>query len=160
MLVLATKKLHYIKHLEGHRKNVSEISGILMNKFYFLGKIIGMNYSQEIAFIYKTSWFPIWNQFESTWDSQRLNLPLDLVSVFCTGKLRGGQDRAPQFQCGLANYEAHYDLSWFRPHIGGNSTTSSGLILKMNRCYKGVCRELYKFTWWKRKMDLVPLPEG
>jgi hypothetical protein len=30
-----------------------------MNKFYFPDKIIGMNYSQEIAFIYKTSWFPI-----------------------------------------------------------------------------------------------------
>jgi hypothetical protein len=69
------------------------------------------------------------------------------VSVFCTGKLWGGQDRTFQLRGGLTNYEAHYDLSWFRPLLGGNSPTSSGLILKMNRCYKGVSRELKKFTW-------------
>jgi hypothetical protein len=43
------------------------------------------------------------------------------------------------------NYEAHYELSWFRTLLGGNSLTSSGLILKMNMCYKGVSRELEKF---------------
>jgi hypothetical protein len=45
------------------------------------------------------------------------------------------------------NYKAHYDISWFRPLLEGNSHTSSGLILKMNKCYKGVSRELEKFTW-------------
>jgi hypothetical protein len=44
------------------------------------------------------------------------------------------------------NYEAHYDLSWFRPLLGGNSHTFIGLILKMNLCYKWVNRELDKFT--------------
>jgi hypothetical protein len=33
------------------------------------------------------------------------------------------------------------------PLLRGNSPTSSGLILKMNRCYKWVSRELQKFTW-------------
>jgi hypothetical protein len=45
------------------------------------------------------------------------------------------------------NYEAHYYLSWFRHLHGGNSPTSSSLILKMNMCYKGVSRELRKFAW-------------
>jgi hypothetical protein len=45
------------------------------------------------------------------------------------------------------NYEAHYDLSWFRPLFRGNSHMSSSLILKMNRSYKGVSRELEKFVW-------------
>jgi hypothetical protein len=45
------------------------------------------------------------------------------------------------------NYKAHGDLSWFRPLLRGNSPTSSGLILNMNRCYKGVSRELEKFAW-------------
>jgi hypothetical protein len=45
------------------------------------------------------------------------------------------------------NYKAHNDLSWFRPILGGNSPTSSGLFLKVNRCYKAVSRELKKFTW-------------
>jgi hypothetical protein len=45
------------------------------------------------------------------------------------------------------NNESHSDLSWFRPLLGGNSLTSSGLILKMNMCYKGVSRVLEKFTW-------------
>jgi hypothetical protein len=35
------------------------------------------------------------------------------------------------------NNEEHDDLSLFWPLLGGNSPTSSGLILKMNRCYKG-----------------------
>jgi hypothetical protein len=52
-----------------------------------------------------------------------------------------------QFQSGLANYKAHYDLSWFRPLLGGNSPMSSDLILKMNKCYKRVNRELEKFAW-------------
>jgi hypothetical protein len=33
------------------------------------------------------------------------------VYVFYSSKLRGGKDHAFQFQAGLANYEAHYDLS-------------------------------------------------
>jgi hypothetical protein len=45
------------------------------------------------------------------------------------------------------NYEEHYDLSWFSPFLEGNSPTSSGLILKMNKCYNGVSRELEKFAW-------------
>jgi hypothetical protein len=60
---------------------------------------------------------------------------------------QGGQDCAFQFRVGFANYKAHNDLFWFRPLLGGNSPTSSGLILKMNRCYKGVSRELKKFMW-------------
>jgi hypothetical protein len=66
--------------------------------------------------------------------------------VFCTGKLWGGQDHAFQFRGGLANYEAHYDLSWFRPVHGGNSPMSSSLILKMSMCYKWVSRDLENFT--------------
>jgi hypothetical protein len=45
------------------------------------------------------------------------------------------------------NYKAQNDISWFSPLLGGNSHMSSGLILKMNMCYKGVSRELKKFTW-------------
>jgi hypothetical protein len=52
------------------------------------------------------------------------------VDVFCTGKLWGGQDRAFQFQGGFANYEAHYDLSWFRPLLRGNSPISSFLYIE------------------------------
>jgi hypothetical protein len=43
-------------------------------------------------------------------------------------------------------YKAHYSLSWFRPLFGGNSHTSSGLILKMNNGYDGVSREIKKFV--------------
>jgi hypothetical protein len=60
---------------------------------------------------------------------------------------QGGQDRAFQFQDGLVNYKAHYDLSRFRPLLRGNSHMSSGLILNMNRGYNGVGRELEKFMW-------------
>jgi hypothetical protein len=45
------------------------------------------------------------------------------------------------------NYKAHYDLFWFRPLLGGNSPMSSGLILKMDKCYKRVSREHEKFMW-------------
>jgi hypothetical protein len=45
------------------------------------------------------------------------------------------------------NYKGHYYLSWFMNIFRGNSTTSSGLILKMNRGYNRVSRELEKFTW-------------
>jgi hypothetical protein len=40
----------------------------------------------------------------------------------------GGQDHAFQFQGGHANNVAHSDLFWFRPLLGGNSLTSSGLV--------------------------------
>jgi hypothetical protein len=43
------------------------------------------------------------------------------------------------------NYKAQYNLSWFRPLLGGNSPTLGGFILKMNRGYNGVSRELKKF---------------
>jgi hypothetical protein len=72
---------------------------------------------------------------------------MPIVGVFYTGKLSGGQDHVLLFQGGLANYEAHYDISWFRPLLGGNSPLSIDLILKMNMCYKGVSRELDKFMW-------------
>jgi hypothetical protein len=52
-----------------------------------------------------------------------------------------------QFQDGFVNYKAHDDLSWLRPFLGDNSPTSIDLILKMNRCYKRVSRELEKFMW-------------
>jgi hypothetical protein len=52
------------------------------------------------------------------------------------------------------NYKAHNGLSWFRPLHGGNNPTSSGLILKMNMCYKGVSRELKMFVL-KGEMDLL-----
>jgi hypothetical protein len=45
------------------------------------------------------------------------------------------------------NYKAHYDLSWFRPLLRGNSPTSNDLILKMNRSYNGVSTKLEKFAW-------------
>jgi hypothetical protein len=45
------------------------------------------------------------------------------------------------------NYKVHNDLSLFRPLLGGNSPISSGLILKMNMCYKRVSRELEKSAW-------------
>jgi hypothetical protein len=44
------------------------------------------------------------------------------------------------------NYRAQYDLSWFRPLLGGSSHTSSGLISNMNNSYNGVSRELKKFA--------------
>jgi hypothetical protein len=45
------------------------------------------------------------------------------------------------------NYKAHYDLYWFKLLLKGNNPTSSNLILKMNRGYNGVSRELEKFVW-------------
>jgi hypothetical protein len=45
------------------------------------------------------------------------------------------------------NYKTHYDLSWFRPLLEGNSPTSNDLILKMNRGYNRVSREVEKFVW-------------
>jgi hypothetical protein len=40
------------------------------------------------------------------------------------------------FKFSLVNYKAYYDLSWFRSLLKGNNHTSSGLILKINMCYK------------------------
>jgi hypothetical protein len=67
------------------------------------------------------------------------------VGVFCTSKIQGGQDHMFLFRGSLVNYKAYYGLSWFRPLLGGNSHTSSGLILKMNNGYNGVSRELENF---------------
>jgi hypothetical protein len=58
------------------------------------------------------------------------------------------------------NYKEHNDLSWFRPLLGDNSPTSSGLIWKMNRCYKGVSREFEKFTWRRGKWISYPCLKG
>jgi hypothetical protein len=44
------------------------------------------------------------------------------------------------------NFEAHYSLSGFRPLLGGNSATSSSLILKMNSGYNRVSGVLKKFA--------------
>jgi hypothetical protein len=54
-----------------------------------------------------------------------------------------------QFQGDLANNEANIDLSLCRPLLGGNSPTSSSLILKMNRCYKG-CTESSRSSYGER----------
>jgi hypothetical protein len=35
------------------------------------------------------------------------------------------------------NNIAYNDLSWFKPLLKGNSPMSNGLILNMNKCYKG-----------------------
>jgi hypothetical protein len=61
-----------------------------------------------------------------------------LLVFFCTDKIHGGQDRVFLFQGGLINYKAHYDLSWYRPLLRGNSPSSSSLILKMTNGYNGV----------------------
>jgi hypothetical protein len=58
------------------------------------------------------------------------------------------------------NYKTYNDLSWFRPLLGGNNPTSSGPILKMNRYYNRVSRELKKITWLRGKWISSPLPEG
>jgi hypothetical protein len=34
------------------------------------------------------------------------------------------------FRGGLANYKAHYSLSWFRPLLQGNSPTLNIFVLK------------------------------
>jgi hypothetical protein len=76
--------------------------------------------------------------FKTKWTNQNTEyLQNVVVGVFYTGKIQGGQDHAFEFQWGLVNYKTHGDLSWFKLLLGGNSPTSSGLILKMNRCYKG-----------------------
>jgi hypothetical protein len=67
--------------------------------------------------------YPIREKYEPL--AHRVELP---VGVFCTGNMLGGQDHAFQFHGGLANNEAHSDLSWFRSLLGGNSPTCSGLI--------------------------------
>jgi hypothetical protein len=61
-----------------------------------------------------------------------------------------GQNRVVKITCSyseMVNYKAHYDLFWFKLLLGGNSHTSNGLILKMNRVYIWVSRELEKFVW-------------
>jgi hypothetical protein len=78
------------------------------------------------------------------------------VIFLCTYKIQAGQDCVFQFWDGLAHYKAHYDLSWFRLLLRGNSPTSSDLILKMNRGYNRVSRELKKFTWWRGKWSRTP----
>jgi hypothetical protein len=70
-----------------------------------------------------------------------------IVGVFSTNKIHGVQDRAFLFRGGLANHKVHYDISWFRSLLRGNSPMSNILILKMNIVYNGVSRELEKFVW-------------
>jgi hypothetical protein len=57
------------------------------------------------------------------------------------------------------HYKAYYDLFWFRPLLRGNSSKSSGLILKMNRGYNEVSRAR-KVHVVKGKMISYPLPDG
>jgi hypothetical protein len=82
-------------------------------------------------------------------------LPL-LVGVFCTSKIHGGQDHVFLFRDGLVNYKAHYSLSWFMPLFGGNSPTSSGLILKMNSGYNDVRECLRSSLSEKEKCCCIP----
>jgi hypothetical protein len=45
----------------------------------------------------------------------------------------------------MKNYKTHYSLSWFRPLLRGNSTSSSIFVLeKKNSVTKGVNREFAK----------------
>jgi hypothetical protein len=85
---------------------------------------------------------------------------VNLSVFFCTSKIQGGQDRAFLFQCGLANYKAHYNLSLFRPLFGGNSPTSSGLILKMNSGYNGGELRAREACEVKGELFLCLLPKG
>jgi hypothetical protein len=69
-----------------------------------------------------------------------LSMTVDLIEVcrcFCIDKMQVCQDYAFLTRGGLANYKAHYLLSWFSPLLGGNGPTSSGLILKINSGYNG-----------------------
>jgi hypothetical protein len=61
----------------------------------------------------------------------------NIVDVFCTGKTRVVK---------ITHSSSEVVLRTMK-RLGGNSHTSSGLILKMNRCYKGVSRELRKLAW-------------
>jgi hypothetical protein len=54
-------------------------------------------------------------------------------------------ERPPTLQVG--GYEIHFLLHLVNFLSSLLTPTSSGLILKMNRCYKGVSRELEKFMW-------------
>jgi hypothetical protein len=58
------------------------------------------------------------------------------------------------------NYKAHGDLSWFRPLLGGNSPTSSNLILKMNMCYKGCAKSSRSLHGEGGKWISSLLPKG
>jgi hypothetical protein len=76
-----------------------------------------------------------------------LFLARHLSLFFCTGKIEGSQDCTFLFQDGLANYKAHYSLSWFKPPpLGSNSPTSSDLISRRNSVYNGVSTVLEKFA--------------
>jgi hypothetical protein len=75
---------------------------------------------------------------------------------FCTDKIQG-QNCAFLFWCGLTNYKAHYNLSWFRPLFEGNSPACSGLIFKMNTSYNELSRELKKFAKWRGKWSFLCL---
>jgi hypothetical protein len=57
------------------------------------------------------------------------------------------------------NYKAYYDLSFFRPLLGGNSPTSSSLILKMNKGYNRVSRA-QEVRVMKGEMISYPLLKG
>jgi hypothetical protein len=64
----------------------------------------------------------------------------------------------------MKNYKAHYSLSWFRPLLQGNSTTSSVFVLeKRNSVTKVVSRQLEMFAKCMGEMFLPsppPPPEG
>jgi hypothetical protein len=46
----------------------------------------------------------------------------------------------------IKNYKAHYSLSWFRPLLSCNSSTSSIFDIEDELCYNGVSKELENFT--------------
>jgi hypothetical protein len=58
------------------------------------------------------------------------------------------------------NYKAHYNLSLFRPLLGGNSIMSSGLILKMHSGLQWGDRRAREVHLVKGGMFLWLLTEG
>jgi hypothetical protein len=53
------------------------------------------------------------------------------------------------------NYKTYYDLSLFIPLFRGNIPTSSGLILKMNKYYKGRAESLMSSCGKRGEIDLL-----
>jgi hypothetical protein len=98
----------------------------------------------------KLTWMPSCKASFLELKKQLTTTPVLVVGVFCKGK-----NKVVKITCSnsemVLRYKAHYDLSWFRILLEGNSPMSSGLILKMNRGYNGVSRELEKVMWYREK---------
>jgi hypothetical protein len=58
------------------------------------------------------------------------------------------------------NNEAHSDLSLLKPLRGGNSPTSSDLILKMNLCYKKLAESSRSSHGEGENRSLTPCLKG